>query len=184
MNSTTSAIGALILVPIIIAVSAAFIALKASDLSQQVCRFIKKLWTQNSPLSNRNKSRRRRKLRRSNLTSSQLYADSWCDLESIDSRGYSSPIREDNSRNSYCERGEEENFGDSATRVWHPSRSTRLMWSFTSPKSRNLNHFALSNVARPSPAARRPERLSAEDAALLAHPTRAMAARRGVSTDL
>ncbi|KAI9054922.1 hypothetical protein LZ554_002065 [Drepanopeziza brunnea f. sp. 'monogermtubi'] len=85
-SSSNSAIGALILVPIVIAVSAAFIAIKFSQACKRLGRHIKNFWNESVPWSDTNKAIRRRKLRRSNLRSTQLYADSWVDLESIDSR--------------------------------------------------------------------------------------------------
>ncbi|KAG4429880.1 hypothetical protein IFR05_014637 [Cadophora sp. M221] len=89
-SSNNSAIGALILVPIVIAASAAFIAIQASEFFKRAGRNIKNFWNNSCPWSNNNQTIRRRKVRRSNLRSSQLYADSWIDLESIDSRqGYS-----------------------------------------------------------------------------------------------
>ncbi|EKD18649.1 uncharacterized protein L3040_002075 [Drepanopeziza brunnea f. sp. 'multigermtubi'] len=86
MSSSNSAIGALILVPIVIAVSAAFIAIKFSHVCKRLGRHLKNFWNESVPWSDTSKANRRRKLRRSNLRSTQLYADSWIDLESIDSR--------------------------------------------------------------------------------------------------
>jgi hypothetical protein len=47
--------------------------------------------------------------------------------------------------------GDERALLDTPKRIWHPTRSDRLMWSFANPKSPNHSHFELSNVARPSP---------------------------------
>ncbi|KAL2060923.1 hypothetical protein VTL71DRAFT_8975 [Oculimacula yallundae] len=171
MNSNNHAIGALILVPIVIAASAAFIAIYASEFCKRAGRSIKNFWNKSYPWSGIKKSTRRRKLRRSNLPSSQLYADSWVDLESIDSReGYSTFINQKSfSRHRSLSEGDKDDaFGDTAKKIWHPSRSARLAWSFANPRSPSRNLFASSSVAKPSPIARRPERLSAEDAALLA----------------
>lgn len=187
MNSNNSAIGALILVPIVIAASVAFIAIKASEFLKRAGRSIKNFWNNNYPWSNTNQSVRRRKLRRSNLRSSQLYADSWIDLESVDSReGFSTFINQQPSRRgkSFSEGDKEEAFGDTTKRIWHPSRSARLAWSFANPRSPSRNHFESSSVVKPSPTARRPERLSAEDAALLAGHARARGVHRRASTDL
>ncbi|PBP27187.1 hypothetical protein BUE80_DR001829 [Diplocarpon rosae] len=90
MSSSNSAIGALVIVPIVIAISVAFIAIKFSQCCKRTGRSIQNLWNKSFPWSATNVDNRRRKIRRSNLRSSQLYADSWLDLESIDSRqGYS-----------------------------------------------------------------------------------------------
>ncbi|CZT43501.1 uncharacterized protein RSE6_03550 [Rhynchosporium secalis] len=171
MNSNNHAVGALVLVPIVIAASAAFIAIYASEFCKRAGRYIKNSWNKNYPWSEINQSTRRRKLRKSNIRSSQLYADSWADLESIDSReGYSNFIDQKPSshRRSFAEKDKDDAFGDTAKKIWHPSRSARLAWSFANPRSPSRNLFESSSVARPSPTARRPERLSAEDAALLA----------------
>jgi hypothetical protein len=78
MSSDTPAT-ALILVPIAIVASAAFVALKTSHLFNSVSRTIGRFWEAKFPYKS---SYKRRKLRRSNLSSSQTYADSWTDLES------------------------------------------------------------------------------------------------------
>ena len=187
MNSNNPAIGALILVPIVIAASAAFIAIKASEFCKRAGRSIKNFWNNNYPWSSTKQSDRKRKIRRSNLRSSQLYADSWIDLESIDSReGYSRFINQEPSRRgkSFSEGDKAEAYGDTAQRIWHPSRSARLAWSFANPRSPSHNHFESSNVVKPSPTARRPERLSLEDADRLAGRTRAREVRRREPTDL
>lgn len=189
MISGSLAIGALILVPIIIAASAAYIALKATELLQRFGRFCCRLWDENYPWSNINKSRRRSRRRdqRSDLSTASLYADSWIDLESNPSeRGYDtftnqSPRRK--STKSFSEGDERTTLNDTPERIWHPTRSTRLMWSFTNPRSPNPRRSELSSVVRPSPAARRPERLSAKDAKRLLSPTRVWGLRRG-QTDL
>lgn len=186
-SSNNSAIGALILVPIVIAASAAFIAIQASEFCKRAGRNIKNFWNNSYPWSNTNQTIRRRKVRRSNLRSSQLYADSWLDLESIDSRqGYSTFINQESLRRgkSFSEGDKDEAFGDTTKRIWHPSRSARLAWSFANPRSPSRNLFESSSVVRPSPTARRPERLSAEDAALLAGRARVRGVRRRESTDL
>ena len=184
MSSNNSAIGALILVPIFIAASAAYFALKAAELSESLARFVSNTWNKHSPWSSRYPSRRQRKLRRSNLRSSQHYSDSWLDLESIDSRqGYSRFIGQ-NTHRSPPDGQQKAEVELGPTQIWHPSRSTRLAWSFMNPRSPSRSLFELSSVARPSPATRRPQRLSADDADLLARPSRVSGARRSEPTGL
>lgn len=157
MNSDTSpAVGALILVPIVIAASAAFIAVKTSETLQRAGHYCSKLWNEHSPWSHTQKTQKRRKLRRSNLPSSQLYADSWCDLESGDDDPRSTPFNgHDRTSKSYSE-GYKDNIEielETPSKVWHPTRSARLMWSFTNPRSLSPLRFELSSVAKPSQAA-------------------------------
>ena len=183
MSSGSPAIGALILVPIVIAASAAYIALKCAELSNRIGRYFRRLWDKYYPWSyNNNKTRRRRRDKRSDLSSTPLYADSWTDLESIPSeRGYSTFINQSPRRKPLrplSEGDERSEAYDNPGEIWHPTRSTRLMWSFTNPRSPNPRRSELSSVVRPSPAARRPERLSAEDARLLASPMRVWGHRR------
>ncbi|KAL3421134.1 hypothetical protein PVAG01_07579 [Phlyctema vagabunda] len=77
-NSSNSSpvVGALVLIPIIIAASAAFIALKTTELGKKLIKFCSK------NLSLPNFSRKARQQSRSNQ-SSETYADSWYDLESV-----------------------------------------------------------------------------------------------------
>lgn len=167
MSSTTTAIGALVLVPIAIAASAAYIAIKTTEGYKRLSRYCSHIWLR-SPL-NQVESRRRRKLHASDISSSHAYADSWIDLESVGSvpelsnfinqtppRRYSSNSKEKSEEN------------DSVRRVWHPPRSSRLTWSFADPKFRGLCHSGLSNVARPLPVIHRQERSSTEDGTLQA----------------
>jgi len=181
MSSNSLAIGALILVPIIIAASAAYIALKFADASKRIGRYCRRFWDKYNPWSRCNKTLRRR----SDLSSNPYHADSWADLESVNSdRGYNTFIGQSprhKSVNSLSEGGGR-SYDDSSGEIWHPTRSTRLMWSFTNPRSPNRRRSESSNVARPSPTARRAERLSADDAVLLASPMRAWE-RRQEATD-
>jgi hypothetical protein len=177
MSSSSFAIGALILVPIVIAASAAYLALKCAEFFKRIGRYCGRFWDEYYPWSHNNKTRRLRS-KRSDLSSTPFYADSWADLESINTeRGYDTFIGQSPRRNSFksVSEGRErpilssENTGE----VWHPTRSTRLMWSFTNQRSPNRRRSELSSVAKPSPAARRAERLSADDAALLGSPMKA-----------
>lgn len=139
MTSNSGAVGALILVPIAIAGSVAFIAIKTTHFCDKTSRRCKALlsWPQSG----------RKKQKWSSISTSQVYADSWCDLESVRS------CKEEN----YAELSFTK---DTLNRVWHPYRSSRLTWSFgESPKSRNLNRSELlKNVQTPLPIVTRPER--------------------------
>jgi len=151
MTGNSFALGALVLVPIAIAISAAFIALKTSHLSHKVAAFCQETWDDWYPWSTTRQSRRRRKLRRSNLPSTQVYGDSWCDLRSIDSREeLDTQVKQLPTRRNSVSEGFQQ---DSLRRVWHPSRSTRLNWGFTNPRSLSPSPFESSNVAKPSPVA-------------------------------
>lgn len=161
MSSDTPAIAALILVPIAIVASAAYVLLKLSQVYKGLVRACSRFWK--NKLSSTGNSRRGNKLRCSNLTSSQSYADSWLDLESNagdethrDTFINQSPIRANNNHRN------ENSFGID-TSIWHPNRSARLAWSFANPRSRSPNPFESSSVARPLPVVQRPERLSLED---------------------
>lgn len=191
MNSSNTAIGALILVPIVIAASAAFIALKTQRGFQAIAQFCSRHWSRRRPWTRLGTGRRGRKQRRSDLPSNQLYGDSWCDLESIRSSSsrppaYTSFTSTSPRRKSLSERSRSIRYSDSPStnRTWHPTRSNRLSWSFTDPTSQNLNPFESSSVVRPSPVATRQERFSAEDGVLRVHPTRAREARQWAATDL
>ena len=133
MNSNPGAVGALILVPIAIAGSAAFIAINAPHLWYKVATWCKILflWTR----------RDRRKHRQSDLSESQPYADSLYDLESLLSRARNTIVQSASLK-------------DTPTKIWHPLRSSRLTWSFGgSPQSQSLSHSeSLKSVQRPSPA--------------------------------
>jgi hypothetical protein len=140
MTSNPGAVGALILVPIAIAGSVAFIAIKTTHFWDKASRRCKTLftWRQSSGT----------KQRRSNFSSSQAYVDSWCDLESIYSRKEENLIGLSPAK-------------ANLNRIWHPHRSSRLTWSFgDSPKLRNPNHSESSkSVLTPLPVVVRPERL-------------------------
>lgn len=157
MSSGSSAIGALIIVPIFIAVSAAYIALKTHSFFQSLARHCCQIWKEKS-LWSRRRAIQSRKQKLSDLASSQGFADSWCDLESLHStyhtpnQGYSTFIGQSSGRSrSYSEGDERSIYYDTPTRIWHPTRSSRLMWSFANPKSQDRDLFELSSVARPSP---------------------------------
>jgi hypothetical protein len=170
MSSDTPAVAALILVPIAIAGSAAYVALKTSHLYKRASRAFGCLW--NSRASSTRSHRQVRKLRRSNISSSQTYADSWLDLESIagDETRIDTFINQTPCRANIPGSGSAQ---ESACRIWHPNREARLAWSFANPRSLSPNPFESSNnVVRPLPVVQRPERLSTEDVEFLLAPKR------------
>lgn len=150
--NASPAVGALILVPIIIAASAAFIALKASDYSQALARFICKYWHNHSLWSDIEKTCKRKRLKRSKAqSSSQLYADSWCDLESGSSEQetrYDQFIGQDSEGGARLESGKIITLADHRT-LWHPSRASRLAWSFTDPISRDQSQLKPPKLVKP-----------------------------------
>lgn len=159
-NNTSSAVGVLILIPIAIAGSAAFIAIKTTDFWKATIRRV-----QDTSPSLQWFSRQRRDRNRSDQSAS--YADSFFDLESVASH-----------------RSQYENWADhtrllkssprSATQysrapqtfskeTWHPRRQDRLQWSFANSQSLSPSHFAFSNVLIPSRTHPRPERSQSQD---------------------
>lgn len=163
-NNTNPAIGALILVPIIIAVSAAFIAIKASDYSRALTGFVCKSWHTHRPWSEIEQSQKRHRPKRLNSHSSQSYAKSWCDLEVKSSEHetkYDSFIGQGLNRGSIIE-GKRGKPYDSRFKKWHPNPASHLAWTFVNFASQHPSHFESSNVARPSATALRPGRLSVE----------------------
>jgi hypothetical protein len=144
-NSSPGAVGALILIPVIIAGAAAIVAIKASGYWNLVTRFCQRL------LNYRGRVKHNRK-NRSDLSSSQNYPDSFGDLESIcmDSearlKSDKSPVK------------------DTSTRIWHPQRASRLTWSFGQVlPSQNQSHFESSSVQIPLPAVVRPEKSRSQE---------------------
>lgn len=155
MSSSNPAIGALILVPIVIAASAAFIALKAAGFFKAAHSWWRDFWAR-SGIKDIN-LKPRRKLRRSNLSSRSVYGDSWLELDSVDSRQdihISTFINQSPKRKRFSSSsGDKSKDILTPEEVWHPSRNTRLLWSFTNPRSKNPNPFGSSNAVRPLPPA-------------------------------
>ena len=161
MSSNTQAIGALVLVPIVIAASAAYIAIKTTEGYKRLSRYCNHVWLKSS--LNQTESRRRRKLYRSDISSNPAYGDTWVDLESVASRqGISAFINQTPPRR-YANISKESDESDTVRRVWLPPRDSRLTWSFADPKPHGLGRSGLSSVARPLPVVHRPERSSTED---------------------
>jgi hypothetical protein len=129
-TSSPGAIGALILIPVIIAGAAAVVAIKASGYFD----FISHSW--NSVFSYRHK---RKKSNPSDERSpSPEYPDSLGDLESVYPVSVKGPLEDSASKSS-----------PSPSKTWHPARSSRLEWSF-GPQTHNP--YELSRVLqRPLP---------------------------------
>jgi hypothetical protein len=152
MNAYPGLVGALILVPIAIAGGIAFIAVKIPDIWRKITTFFQ-AWS----LCSRPK---RRKINRSDLSTSQAYPDSWSDLESsrsLDHNLLAQEAREFPGRSSLLR--------DPPSKIWHPSRSSRLVWSFGEDKrSQNLHPCESSKgVQRPLPVALHPEKASSQN---------------------
>lgn len=182
MSSTTAAIGALVLVPIAIAASAAYIAIKTTEGYKRLSRYCNNIWLK-SPL-NQTQNRRRQKCYGSDIPSSQTYADSWDDLESVTSHHELGTFINQSTPRRYkgiCKETPEEY--DTLQRVWHPPRNNRLMWSFADPKSQGPSHLGLSSVAKPLPVLHRPERSSTEDGKFQVAPMRTGEAHPQEQTD-
>jgi hypothetical protein len=182
MSSTTAAIGALVLVPIAIAASAAYIAIKTTEGYKRLSRYCNNLWLK-SPL-NQTQNRRRRKCYGSDISSSQAYADSWVDLESVISHHEINTFINQKSPQRYESFNKEKSEAyDTVQRVWHPPRNNRLMWSFADLKSQGPRHSGLSSVTIPLPVLHRLERSSTEDGDFQIVPMRAGEARPQGQTD-
>lgn len=173
--NASPAVGALILVPIIIAASAAFIALKASDYSQALGRFICKYWHNHSLWSDIEKTCKRKRLKRPKAGSSgQLYADSWCDLESGSSEQetrYDQFIGQHPEGNLNLEVGNIITFADHRT-LWHPSRASRLAWSFTDPLPLDQSHSKSPKLSKPSATAQPLKKQTVKNAGIPVHSLR------------
>lgn len=173
MVNSSTAVGALILVPIFIAGSAAFVAIKTTEAYKLSFGKFSKAWASWSQYIPGRESHRRRqeKKRRCKLSSSETYGDSWPDLESTYSKQAAStfigqsPLRDPSKE-------------DTSSELWHPTREARLSWSFINPRSRSPDHLILSSVVRPLPVAQLPERIPLEDASIPLPLTRAREARR------
>jgi hypothetical protein len=128
-GASTGTIGALILVPVVIAIGATAIAIKTTDIWPRTKEFFCGV------CSSLHCQRLRKKKRASDLSDE----DSWCDIESLSERRVLTP--ELPSR-------------DSPSRIWHPRRSSRLTWSFMTPKTSSQRLYEspkLSDVQLPAP---------------------------------
>jgi hypothetical protein len=188
MSSSNPPIGVLIIVPIIIAASAAFVALKTQHGVQAISLICRQTWNRRPIFAYKSTKSRRRKEKRSDARSN-AYADSWYDLESAHSSEsigpFSTYIGQFPISKAYSEEDIHTRYNHTPTpsQIWHPDQSNRLQWSFTNPESKNPHRFELSNVAKPSPVAHRPERLSAEDAQPPVHRTRVRGVHQWVRID-
>lgn len=189
MSNSNSTIGALVLIPIVIAFGAAFLALKTAGLFSYIYKYINPRWHRLKRWCTWNDEERVRKIRKTNLRTSRTYGDSWDDLESVRSSPdpYSRFIGQSprKSKSSGVRTLKVQSSGSwdkddipgpqpVTPQIWHPSRSTRLAWSFTNPRSPNPSRFELSSVVRRSPAFRYQEKSEIE--APLFPPTKAKVA--------
>lgn len=159
-DTDTGAVGALILIPIAIAGSAAFIAIKATDFWKTTVRRVRGLST-SLPWH----TQRRRLPNRSDQLSS--YEDSFFDLESLSSSQFPSENPRQNRRWKRAPQlatRPSKVPNTSFSETWHPSRLDRLQWSFVNPQSPDLNRFVSSSIPVPSRTHNRPERSQSQDA--------------------
>ena len=149
-NSSNPALGVLVIIPIVIALSAAYIALKTNSGFHFIANHYRRIWDKRPSWSYPRDSQRSKHT--SSLASSQTFADSWCDLESVHSvsKKYSRFVGQYPSCKSPSEEDKRTSPIHTPRRIWHPTRSARLTWSFTNPRSSNRHPFELSNVAKPS----------------------------------
>ena len=145
-DDTNGAVAALILIPIAIAGSAAFIAVKSTNLWKVAVRRFRGA---SAPFPWHTQKHQRRL-----SDQSSSYADSFLDLESLASNQSKFEDR-------YNRRPRAPNTSPAET--WHPSRQARLQWSFTSPQSQDPNHFVSSSIPRPTRTHTRPERSQSQE---------------------
>lgn len=165
-NSSQGAVGALILIPVVIAGAAALVAIKATGYWDSIgipCRKIFCFLRRNNKNKKRNRSDE-------GHSTAQSYPDSLGDLESIYPASETHPLRD-------CSPSK-----DTPAKGWHPSRPSRLSWSFgPALKLPNQNHYELSSVQRPSPCVSPLERSQfqyenpADPLILLGHPQKVRA---------
>jgi hypothetical protein len=133
----TVAIGALVLVPIVIVVVVAFVAIKTTEAWDWF-----KLWLSAAKACVCGGRRRSKRAGVAGVSRSQ---DSFHDLESIDQSSHSS-----------CGLKESASIEDLQAGLWHPRRSTRLNWSFGKAShrmSKSLDRCELPSVQIPQPVA-------------------------------
>ena len=127
-RNNTSAISALVLVPIAIIILAIFLALKLSHLIKYVRRLSKTAWD--------NQNRQSRRPRRSNIPASQLRVRGWLDLESgvWSEAEFELDTFVGQPRKAYSDSGIKcplDGTPDTLCRRWHRARSARPVWSTT-----------------------------------------------------
>lgn len=144
-NSSPGAIGALILIPVLIAGAAVIIAIKASGFWVVIVE----AWHINSRgFKRKNKGRNRSD---EETHTSKSYPDS-LDLESIYPASETHPLRDRSPSKGTPAKG------------WHPSRPSRLMWSFGSDSAlRSQSPCELSSVQKPSPCVAPPEKSQSQE---------------------
>lgn len=143
-NRNTYIIAALILVPIVIAVVATFVAIKTTDIFSST-----KKWATGSPFTAWTRCLcRPRRLKHKNSSLTLHTTDSFFDLESVDSPSTLKLKKgglEAQAQEAVTGRG-------AATKSWHPTRSARLTWSFgrnSKKVSKYQGPFELSNAQEP-----------------------------------
>lgn len=136
-NKNTAVTAGLVLIPIVIAAGVTFVAIKCTKIWDRTSTKLKN-WSASSPychtLLTKKNSVQSHPLTRNN--------DSFGDFDSLTQRDKF--IGQENVELLATTTPE---------RVWHPNRSSRLAWSFTSPRSRNPTHCESSNIQRPNPTA-------------------------------
>lgn len=136
-NKSTAIIAGLVLVPVVIIIGVTFAAINCPRLWEKTSTKIKSL---PGPFPWRKKPVGAFLMRRNNDSfgdlESAIQIDKFIGQEDISLKDYSKPIA-----------------SPTPERIWHPNRSSRLAWSFTSPRSRTRLHCELSNVQKPNPIA-------------------------------
>lgn len=139
-NKNTAVTAGLVLIPIVIVTGVAFAAIKCTKIWERTSTKFKN-WSASSPrclnLLGKKKTVRSHTLKRNN--------DSFGDLESLTQ--LDKFVGQENAQQPAPATPE---------RVWHPNRSSRLAWSFTSPRTRKPILCESSNLQRPNPTAVRP----------------------------
>lgn len=134
-------VGALVFVPIIIATSAAFIAVKTTDIFKST---IDRWHAWNPSLPGL-------KHKQNCITTNHHYGDSLCDLESACGK-----------EDTFIGQAKDaDNTISTPAKIWHPRRSNRLTWGFSGPQppqSQYRSLYELSSVRRPSAVAQLPTR--------------------------
>lgn len=153
MTNYQSAIGALILCPIVIAVSAAFIVVKSTQCCKYIIQYCRWSWQNRA---NRG-SNQLQKIDRSSPYNKGIYADSWIVLESINSTR-DLFIHQAPHRQRECSAGSTQGLNETVTQVWHPSHASRPACNSTKPIPQSQSHYESLNVVsilKPLPVAQR-----------------------------
>jgi hypothetical protein len=141
-RNNTSAINALVLVPIAIIILAIFLALKLSHLIKYVRRLSKTVWD--------NQNWQSRRLRQSNIPSSQLHVRDWLDLESgaWSEAAFELDTFIEQPRKAYRHSDIKcplDGTPDTLCRRWRRARSARPVWS-TTTRARYASPYSIVPV--------------------------------------